>query len=397
MDRRSVITKPNTRIRPVVYAAGFYFLIAATDSFRIGAIGSLLKIVAFLPLCFLLFDINKLRIRFSAILVLQLMFWLLSAASIFFSIDADRTFSSFASLTLNLLLVVCLGAMEQYSEAEFDFLIKSLLLGGWVTVLLMLLFSGFSDNGRITLLLGQENKDQNYINGYFLFAFSYHTHRMLVQKSRNHIFPTVFLIVVVLLTGSRGALLAFFVTMFTHICVLFGKSEHRMRNIVILAVVILLVLLTMNAVLAYMPESVSERFSWTYITEKGLTGRTRIWRFLLNHYADDSIPRMLFGHGYGTTSLINTMNGRVAHNLYIDNLMTLGLVGVLLQVATQTSVVFILLKQKQYPLLGAYMGMICMCMSLSLVAYKPIWNIMLLTLALGATKRKEYEIKESCD
>ena len=397
MDRGSVIKKTNNEIRPVVYAAGFYFFIAATDSFRIGSIGSLLKIVAFLPLCFLLFDVNKLKIRFSATLVLQLAFWLLTAVSILYSIDADRTFSSFLSLTLNLLLVFCLGAMEQFSDAEYDFLLKSMLLGGWFTVLLMFLFSGFSDNGRITLLLGQENQDQNYINGYFMFAFSYHTHRMLIQKSRKHIFPTIFLLIVVLLTGSRGALLAFFVTFFTHICVLFGKSAHKIRNICILAVVMLVVLLAMNAVLGFMPESISERFSWTYISETGLTGRTRIWSYLLNHYSKDSILRMLFGHGYGTTSPLNAMNGKVAHNLYIDNLMTLGVVGLLLQVATQYSIVYVLIKQKQYPLLGAYIGMICMCLSLSLVAYKPIWNIMLLTLALGTTKRKKYENKESCE
>ena len=55
----------------------------------------------------------------------------------------------------------------------------------------------------------------------------------------------------------------------------------------------------------------------------------------------------------------------------------------------QGSVAYILFKRRNYPLLGAYMGMIGMCMSLSLVAYKPIWNIMLLALAIDANCRKQ--------
>jgi O-antigen ligase len=131
-----------------------------------------------------------------------------------------------------------------------------------------------------------------------------------------------------------------------------------------------------------MPARVAQRFSWDYIAENGSSGRTKIWKFLIRHYSGDSILRMIFGHGYGTTALVNTMNGRVAHNLYLDNLITLGVVGMILQIASQCTVAWIFHKRKKYALLGAYIGMIGMCMSLSLTACKPLWNMILIALAI---------------
>lgn len=371
-------------IRPVVYGIGLYFLLAGTDSFQIGTIGSFLKIVALLPLTLALFDLKKFRIRFSITLVVQFLFWLLATVSLFYSVNPDKTFSSVKALTLNLALVFCLGVIEKYNPQELQFMNRAMLAGGWVTIILMFLFSDTSAAGRLTLLLGGEEQDQNYINGYFLYAFSWHCSEFLLQKRKLHCIPTIFILSMVLLTGSRGALLAFLLVFFVIICISFANAKHKIRNIVLVALLMFLLLAIFDVILAQMPESVAQRFSWDYIAEKGSTGRTRVWEFLMGHFSQDSIPRMLFGHGYGTTSLVNTLNGRVAHNLYIDNLITLGVIGTLLQITIQASVVHILFRKRQYPLLGAYLGMICMCLSLSLVAYKPIWNIMLLALAMDA-------------
>jgi len=137
-----------------------------------------------------------------------------------------------------------------------------------------------------------------------------------------------------------------------------------------------------DLILAQMPESVAVRFSWEYLEEKGTVGRSAVWAYLWNVYSNSSILRMLFGHGYGTTTIVNQMNHRVAHNLYLDNLITLGLFGMILQILSQSAVAWIFCKRKKYALLGAYIGMIGMCMSLSLTACKPLWNMMLIALAI---------------
>ena len=376
------ITHNNEAIRPVVYGLGFYFLCSGADSFQIGSIGSFLKLVAFIPLALAFLDIKSWKIRICPTLVAQLLFWLLTVVSIFYSVSPTKTFSSVQALTLNLALVFCLGIMERYNEKELLFLQRALLLGGWITILMLLLFSDFSLNGRLTLLLGEKTQDQNYINGYFIYTFSWHCSQLLMKKKKIHILPTLAILSMVLLTGSRGALLAFLAVVFFHVCIMFINSRHKVRNILLVVLLIWLLLVVFDAVLAQMPENVARRYSWDYIAEKGTTGRTQIWRFLLGHYAHDSVGRMLFGHGYGTTILVNTMDGKVAHNLYLDNLITLGIPGMILQIIIQSTIVYILHKRRQYPLLGAYLGMIAMCFSLSLVAYKPLWNVMLLALAI---------------
>lgn len=389
MIRRHGIMQMNEPIRPVVYGIGLYFACSGADSFQIGSIGSLLKIVALLPLALAFLDIRRWKLRITPTLVAQLAFWFLTVASILYSVSADKTFSSVKALTLNLALVFCLGIMEEYNARELRLMQRCLLAGGWITIALMLLFSDMSLHGRLTLLLGEKTQDQNYINGYFMYAFSWHCCQLLLEKKKLHLIPTSLILSIVLLTGSRGALVAFLLVIVVHVWFLFANSRHKLRNIALVVLLMAVLLVMFDLVLAQMPENVAQRYSWDYIAEKGTTGRTRIWRFLLTHYSGDSIFRMLFGHGYGTTILVNTMDGRVAHNLYLDNLITLGIPGMLLQLMIQGSVAHILFKRRNYPLLGAYMGMIGMCMSLSLVAYKPIWNIMLLALAIDANCRKQ--------
>lgn len=380
----------NERIRPVVYAIALYFVLAGVDSFRIGSVGSLLKIIALVPLVFAILDLKNLRIRFSPAVVFQMLFLLLSAISLFYSIGVNKSFTSLKTLALNLSLVFCLGMMEQYNQRELRFMKNALLAGGWVTILMMLVFSDYSTGGRLTLLLGSETQDQNYINGYFLYTFSWHCSRLLLDKRKAHIIPTASILTIVLLTGSRGALLAFILVLFVQLCINFARTKHTFRNILLTVFLIGVLFAVFDFALSQMPENIAQRFSWDYIEEKGTTGRSRIWAYLLQHFSRDSIPRMLFGHGYGTTVFVNPY-GKVAHNLYIEVLIAIGIVGLSLVLAMQGATVWILLKHRQYPLLGAYLGMLCMCLSLSLIAYKPIWNIMLLALAI------DFYEKSNCD
>jgi len=391
-----LISRPNriqatAPVRPVVYGIGIYFLCSAADSFQISGIGSLLKLVALLPLGLALLDIKRWKLRISPTFTAQLLFWLLAVVSVLYSVNTDKSFSSIMPLTLNLALVFCLGILEGYNARELQLMQRAMLAGSWITIAMMLLFSDVSADGRLTLLLGGKTQDQNYINGYFLYAFSWHCSQLLLHRKKRHFLPAFFILCIVLLTGSRGALIAFLLVIFVHICLFFANFRHKVRNILLAAIFMVLLLVLFDMVLAQMPKAVAQRYSWDYIAEKGTTGRTRIWRFFLEHYFGDSMGRMLFGHGYGTSMLVNTMDGKVAHNLYLDNLITLGIPGLLLQLIIQGTVLGILLRHREYPLLGAYCGMLAMCLSLSLVAYKPIWNIMLLALAInGSDKSKSH-------
>ena len=371
-----------SRIKPVTYGLAFYLLLGTFDTLNIGAVGSLMKVLAFVPLAMMLLDLRKLRLRLHSLLGLQLGFWLLAMCSLFYSVALDRTLSSDISLTLNLMLVLMLGTLVPYNERELKLLQKALLWGCWLQIAFTLIFADVSAAGRLTLRFGNSVQDQNNNNTFFLYAFSYHCHHFLNKRERRHMVPMLLIFAMVLLSGSRGALLAFVLTFLYHIFVYFRNSRHALRSMLLVLLLLAVLGAAFNLILARMPESVAVRYSWEYLEEKGATGRSAVWAYLWDVYSHSGILRMLFGHGYGTTVLVNVLNHRVAHNLYLDNLITLGLVGMILQIASQAVIVRIFYRRKQYALLGAYVGMIGMCMSLSLTASMPMWNMMLIALAM---------------
>lgn len=370
------------RIRPVAYGLALYLLLGVFDSLNIAAVGSLLKIAAFIPLGMMIFQVKELRLRFHSLFFMQIAFWLLALISLFHTIAFERTFSASMTLTLNLVLVLILGVMVPYNEAELKLLQKAMLLGCWMQILMTLLFADFSAAGRLTLRFGQSTQDQNNNNTFFLYAFSYHCYDLLCGKRKINLLPILMMLAMVLISGSRGALLAFAITFFVQICFFFKESGHPLRNMAAVAALLLLAGIAFDLMLQQMPESVSVRYSWDYLAEKGTTGRTRTWKYLWKQFSEASMLRMLFGFGYGTTSVVNQLTHHVAHNLYVDNLITLGIVGMMLQIASQMAVLWIFYKKKKYALFGAYVGMIMMCMSLSLTACKPLWNMILIALAL---------------
>ena len=336
------------KIRPVTYGLAFYFLIGVLDALNIAAVGSALKIAAFIPLGLLIFELKELRIRFRPLLVLQLSFWLLAMVSLFWSVALDRTVTTLTTLSLNLMLVLLLGTLVPYNSRELELLHKAMLWGCWLHIMLTLIFSDVSAAGRLTLRLGAYTQDQNNNNTFFLYAFSYHCYHLLSQKNRRHIVPILLIFTMLLLSGSRGALVAFALTFFFHICLHFRNTKHAFRSILVVACLMILVGIAFDLILEKMPESVSVRFSWDYLEEKGTTGRSRVWAYLWEQYSNASLFRMLFGHGYGTTIIVNQLNHNVAHNLYLDNLITMGVVGLMLQLACQGAVLWIFLKKKKF-------------------------------------------------
>ena len=382
-----------SRIGPVAYGLAFYFLVGALEALNIAAIGSFMKIMVLIPLGLMIFQVAALRLRFHSLLYLQIAFWLLAILSLFYSVGLERTLSSDITLTLNLAMVLVLGVMVPYNKAEQDLLQKALLLGCWIQIIMTLLFADVSAGGRLTVRFGESNQDQNTNNMYFMYAFSYYCYHLLSDKKRKMIIPILIMLTLVLFSGSRGALVAFAMVFFFHICIFFGKSKHAMRKILAVAVLLIVTILAIDLIMEILPESVSVRFSKEYLAEKGTSGRSRIWRYLWGVFRESNMLRMLFGHGYGTTILLNELNHLVAHNLYLDNLMTLGIVGVGLQLATQGSVLYIFYKHRKYALMGAYIGMIGMCLSLSLVASKPIWNMLLMALVLDCNANRS----QSCE
>lgn len=374
------------RIRPATCGIALYFMLGVLDVLNIAAIGSALKIAALLPLLLMLFQLKDLRLRIHPLLLWQTAFWFLAVTSLFYSVSYIQTVTANITLTLNLMLVLVLGTMVPFNDRELKVMQKAMLLGCWLQIVMTFLFADFSAAGRMTLRFGESAQDHNNNNAFFLFAFSYYCYHFLNDRQGRHLAAALLILFMVLMSGSRGALLAYILTVFSLICVYVRNKKNAKKTILSVAVFILVVVLLFEWGLTKLPESVAIRFSWKYLQEKGSTGRTDTWMYLWNRFANADFWTMLFGHGYGSTIIVNEFNHNVAHNLYIDNLITLGFVGLFLQIASQATVLWIFYKRKKYEFFGAYIGMIGMCMSLSLTACKPLWNMMLIALAIDCNE-----------
>lgn len=373
-----------SKISLPAHLVAIYFILMPFDLFPIFGLGTLLKYYAFIPILAIFIFNLKSSLRLDAPVVLMLAFLCFSFFSLFYTISLSASLSSLKALVPNILFIFFVGAVQQYNEAEYVYLKKALVIGGYLVILFTLLNADYSTAGRLSFSLdGEGGADQNYLNGYLFFPLVFHLNQMLESKHRLrllHFLPVIGIFGFTVMTGSRGGLLAELVII---VCCFLRYLYHHRKAIWVYFVVIFAAIggiIVFNVLLRVLPAEVTQRFSTEYISENGSTGRADIWVYLLNRFADDTVFYQLFGHGAGTTPVYNTMNGLVAHNIFIDNLIQIGILGLLIYTGMTVSFIYKAGKFNDGFLFPICIGYVVMCMSLSLNSYKPMWNIFIMIL-----------------
>ena len=233
--------------------------------------------------------------------------------------------------------------------------------------------------GRYTMTLGDVSQDPNVYCGFLLFGFAYFFSNGFKEKPVLNFAVAVLFIGVSLVSGSRGGFLAFIVCAFA-IFALSGKEESKLKIFLMALTGIAIGILFVRFALPMIDSDILSRFSLAYIRVNGTTNRFHIWESLFNRYQNADILRKIFGHGYGTCPLLSYDGMHAAHNVYIDNLLTIGIVGVFLQIGFQISGLKTAMKNHSYYYVSLLWGMICMCMSLSLLSYKPLWSVIMMII-----------------
>ena len=389
MDILPTLTKKKYRLvstdkpRLATVFVALYFSASPLSLINLSGVGAAVKIFAVLALLAAFLDIRSFKITISPLTIILHLFWLLAIISCFFTSSVSLSAQYTVTLSLNTLLVLVLGMMEDYKKTDCVILERALLVGSWISIILTVVFSDVSAAGRLTMRIGNSSADQNGLNGYFLIAFSFHLCSFFRKNRKIHLLFAAIPLLLGVMTGSRGGILAYLMVM-AAVAVVYRKEVIRSRVLNIIAVILAVVLIYF-IIKSAIPDSVLERYSSSYIDQHGSAGRLETWRSLLTHYEGDNIFRLIFGHGYGTTRLYNAHNGNVAHNLYIDNLISLGIVGCLLTIVQQLVVLTVLVRNRRPTIALVYIGYIVMCVSLSLTSYLPMWNIILLTLIYDTT------------
>ena len=377
----------------VVKCLAIYFVMMPFDSFPMFGMGSLLKAVAFLPIIAIILFKRRTKIIINKLTMAFMLYVFVNALSCVYSVDLSASASELGRLLMNGVLIIVVGGMyDEYNQDEVNYLIKALIIGGLATVVLTLLFSDKSAADRLTLSINGVKQDHNYINGYMYFAFAFFVNKLIGEKKLLYAIPSLFLIVFTLMTGSRGAtvsLVALGIMVFVYNMFNTGKIKF---SVMLAAFIILIVLIfSFDYIMSLLPADVAARFSSNYVQNyKGLN-RNVLWEKILKIYNEGPFLRKLFGYGYGTVPTVNTFNNAVAHNLWLDHLISGGVIGVIVLIYMQIVFVVEAWRLKNPVIFSAYMGYLTMCMTLSITNYKPLWNCMMMIMILMVSRMNEAE------
>lgn len=396
VNSKNINIQSDDKLSIVSVTLGIYFMMMPFDSIPISGMGSLLRIFVLFPVVTILFvkfrfllEINRLTISF-------FIYCLMLSISCLYSIDPAISFNNMKRVLLNMVIILCTGGMYEYNLKEIDFLKKSLMIGGLGTLFLTYIFADYSAEGRLTLSINGNRQDQNYLNGYLFFAYIYFLEKLIRKRSLFSAVPVFGIIYFTLLTGSRGPLVSLAgITIVMLLFVLYQDNRLNTRTILIIIAVLALLVLMYQPVLSLLPETVSQRFSAEYIKEHGNTGRTEIWAYLIKRFIQADVFRTLFGHGYATVVLVNEYNHLVAHNLWLDNLIMVGIVGELVFISMQFIYLRAAWKSKDPFVLCSYIGYLIMMLSLSLLSYKPLWNCMIMIIIINNYQNRQTDYKEA--
>ena len=385
------LTNKNKNISIVVKCIAFYFAMMPFDSFPMFGMGSLLKLFAAFPIIAILLLKRNTRLLLNKLTIAFLIYIFSNAVSCLYSADLSTSLYELRRLALNGVLILVVGGMyDKYNKDELDYLIKALIIGGMATVLLTFIFGDTSTAGRLTLSINGAKQDQNYINGYMYFAFAYFINKLIGERKILYSIPAVLLIVFTFMTGSRGSVVSIIALgIIVFLYNMFYSGKIRLSVLLIVSVVIVFIVFGYDYILSMIPEEVARRFTRDYIVNYRGTNRSVLWSEILRIYGQSSFSRKVFGYGYGAVAYVNTFNHAPAHNLWLDHLISGGIIGVIIFTYMHAVFLFEAWRQKNIVILASYIGMLTMCLTLSLTNYKPLWNCMMMIMVLMNAKRNE--------
>lgn len=375
-------------------AIGSYFILLPLDCINIGSLGSVLKLLAIIPLGILIFKqpiqdikvhLNKLSISI-AIIILSMI------VCNSFSVIFERSTFELISFLSNVLFIFILGATIKYTEKEQDFLYIAYVFGGLVLLIMYCLYGNFEFEGRLSIFVDasadRASQDQNYVNGYMLPFYCFCLNDFLRRKTKLPLFSSLSLFAVMLLTGSRGSLIAYLSVSIYLICCNAKNILKLLASMIILSITLFSAYLIYDQFANSSKFVVFDRFTYQFISGHGTTGRFDLWNDSLLFMSESSLFRLLVGYGLRASTVI-THAHNVAHNLFIEFFVSAGIIGLL----SIINIFYQCYKKINYiennTIMAAFLGFLVMSMSLSIVNYKPLWSLILIVMILQKRNIKQ--------
>lgn len=235
---------------------------------------------------------------------------------------------------INAFVMFLLYSFNSYKEEEVRLFAWGAAASGLlvsIVVINTINLSEIKDFGRLFLSL-DATIDPNFLSTNFCIAFSaFFELFFFYRKTSIRIFILFLasnLAFVLFILASRGAMLGMMAIIISNVFFRcdYLKYKSSFRNA---SLVVLLTILVFSYFIVFdlIPPSMFERYSLSVMVESKGTGRIPIYKRALDNYLNNlTLKETLFGTGFGTYLMVSPTK-EAAHNIYINVLVELGVVG----------------------------------------------------------------------
>lgn len=354
-----------------------YILCLPLNAINIGPLGSALKIIAVLPIGITI--ISGADYAISKPLKFQLAFVVFAFLSMNWTCSLDASMDRNISYILLFVLLLS-GSAFKYSTNDVKKVKCALAWSSRMTAIVMLIFAEYV-NGRFRLM-GIIKEDPNYLCAYFsfgvIYALSIITGKNKTAKKIIAVGELALYFYLILISGSRGGLLAIASGVLVYLLTYGNKKQTHIVNKLILITMITFLLLIM---FDYLPENLRLRFTVNNVVKDGGSGRTKLWQQALDLFFNANPCKKIFGFGTASIRWCFTKYGysdvNVVHNMFIETLAELGIIGLIIYIAAIFSFIKAAFKFNDKFSFAVIFSMFVMSLSTSIYTFKPYFNIML--------------------
>lgn len=361
------------KIEDIAFWFWFYLGIEGIQTFLLFQSNPVLgTLVGYMPtLGFTLFLLSSLmiskRIKGSKVLqtptakiLIALLIWIAITLSWTYSSSLFSAFGYWAATAMKVLVVILLLFLGNKEKVALKSL-QGFVWGGLAFAIIVLLANPVTVDGR----LGHEEfLHPNTIGNSMAIASICSLYlttegNKLTIKSRTYIFIIIILLFTLLKTLSKTAIICFLLS--TLVYFVFSKIPLR-KKITLLGLIGGLVAISSAALSRYFIYYLTEQQGGDAVYTA--SGRTRIWRITLDLIQENPIL------GYGFQSYQDVVEQVIdlrlvhAHNEILNVWLTLGLIGLLLSIATYVSYFLLLRRASKKGLSQASLGMALLVYSL---------------------------------
>ena len=220
------------------------------------------------------------------------------------------------------------------------------------------------------------------------------------MTTKNNLWKKIFAVAelivyfyLVLISGSRGGLLAIVAAAVAYFLTYGEKNiKHIGRKVASIVIIALIMIVLID----YLPDYLKLRFTVANVIEDGGSGRTDLWKQTWDLFASGNLFRQLFGVGTATVAWCFASYGysevNVTHNMFIETLAELGVIGLILYSVAIFSFIKAAFKFKDKYSFAVIFCMLIMSLSTSIYTFKPYFNIMLFIIILQNVQVEDIEM-----